>query len=276
VTPGPGACFDIERFLRQAGTLYLIAETRGDDSPVAPLFACLASEIHYTAALVGSRMPGGRLDPPLLMALDEVTQICPVPVPSWLADSGGKGIQIITVAHGEAQLRARWGSDGARIIADTSSAKIWLPGISDPAALETASLLCGTAAMREHGQDWTSRHPVMTPDMIRQLPATRALMIRGGCSPVIARLRMAWNDPVYQRARQARQAVAALDPAPEPEPEPRADRPRAWPGESMPGCIDLVAGADDPSGPVPGSGYPWDATSGLWPGYPWDDETGAA
>jgi hypothetical protein len=47
------------------------------------------------------------------MALDEVTQICPVPVPSWLADSGGKGIQILTVAHGEAQLRSRWG-DGFR------------------------------------------------------------------------------------------------------------------------------------------------------------------
>ena len=61
-------------------------------------------EIHYIAALAGSRQPGGRLDPPLLMALDEVTQICPVPVPSWLADSGGKGIQILTVAHGEAQL----------------------------------------------------------------------------------------------------------------------------------------------------------------------------
>ena len=90
--------------------MYLIAETRGEDSPVAPLFACLASELHYTAALAGSRMPGGRLDPPLLMALDEVTQICPVPVPSWLADSGGKGIQIITVAHGEAQLRTRWGA----------------------------------------------------------------------------------------------------------------------------------------------------------------------
>jgi len=64
-----------------------------------------------------SRASGaGRLDPPLLMALDEVTQICPVPVPSWLANSGGKGIQIITVAHGEAQLRSRWGADGARII----------------------------------------------------------------------------------------------------------------------------------------------------------------
>jgi type IV secretory pathway TraG/TraD family ATPase VirD4 len=102
-------------------------------------------------------MRGGRLDPPLLMALDEVTQICPVPVPSWLADSGGKGIQIITVAHGEAQLRTRWGRDGARVIMDTSGAKIWLPGISDPAALDTASALCGTAAMREHGEDRHTR-----------------------------------------------------------------------------------------------------------------------
>jgi type IV secretory pathway TraG/TraD family ATPase VirD4 len=98
------------------------------------------------------------------MALDEVTQICPVPVPSWLADSGGKGIEIIVVAHGEAQLRSRWGADGARVIMDTSGAKIWLPGISDPDALETASMLCGAAAMREHGEDWTSRHPAMTPE----------------------------------------------------------------------------------------------------------------
>ena len=113
------------------------------------------------------------------MALDEVTQICPVPVPSWLADSGGKGIQIITVAHGEAQLRSRWGADGARVIMDTSGAKIWLPGISDPATLDAASALCGTTAMKEvrarHGphrdhHDYYARHPVMTPDMIRQLP----------------------------------------------------------------------------------------------------------
>ncbi|HXR27563.1 MAG TPA: TraM recognition domain-containing protein, partial [Candidatus Baltobacteraceae bacterium] len=149
VLPGPGQSLDIPAFLRSAGTLYLIAETRGDDSPVAPLFACLADEIHHTAALLGSRMPGSRLDAPLLLALDEVTQICPVPLPSWLADSGGRGIQIITVAHGQAQLRARWGADGARVILDTSATKIWLPGISDPDTLEMASMLCGTTAMKE-------------------------------------------------------------------------------------------------------------------------------
>jgi len=212
VLPAPGQSLDLEAFLHEAGTLYLIAETRGEDSPVAPLFACLASELHYIAGLAGSRMPGGRLDPPLLMALDEVTQICPVPVPSWLADAGGKGIQIITVAHGEAQLRARWGRDGARVIMDTSGAKIWLPGISDPQALESASLLCGTTAVREHGQNYHTRHPVLTPEMIRQLPAGYALVVRGGHSPVIARLPMCWKDPLYRAARHAGQATADVIP----------------------------------------------------------------
>ncbi len=275
VTPAPGDWFDIEAFLRSAGTLYLIAETRGEDAPVAPLFACLASEIHYAAALTGSRMPGGRLDPPLLMALDEVTQICPVPVPSWLADSGGKGIQIITVAHGEAQLRARWGSDGARVILDTSGAKIWLPGISDPATLETASLLCGTAAMREHGDDQASRHPVMTPDMIRQLPATRALVVRGGCSPVIAKLRMAWHDSLYRHARRNRQATAALPPAPEPDPRALLAGHGTWP----PACVpdDLDAGSPGPwHRPRQGTRYPWERPGDPWDTNPWDEEPGPA
>jgi type IV secretory pathway TraG/TraD family ATPase VirD4 len=212
VLPGQSMPLDLETFLRQAGTLYLIAEPHGEDSPLAPLFACLASEIHYTAAILGSQMPGGRLDPPLLMALDEVTQICPVPVPSWLADSGGKGIQLITVAHGEAQLRTRWGRDGAQVIMDTSGAKIWLPGISDTDTLEAASTLCGSTAMKETRSlpvtrrdfyDVYNRHPVMAPEMIRQLPAGHALVVRGGHSPVIARLHMCWKDPLYRSVRHA-------------------------------------------------------------------------
>jgi type IV secretion system protein VirD4 len=255
VLAAPGQSLDLEGFLHEAGTLYLIAETRGEDSPVAPLFACLASELHHTAALAGSRMPGGRLDPPFLMALDEVTQICPVPVPSWLADSGGKGIQIITVAHGEAQLRSRWGADGARGIMDTSGAKIWLPGISDPGTLQAASTLCGTAAMREHGEDRHSRHPVMTPEMIRQLPAGHALVIRGGYAPVIARLPMAWKDPLYRTARHTRQAIATLAPVAGHATVPLVPLP---PG---------LAPVDDlepafPAGAINGTGrdvrYPWD------------------
>ena len=266
VLPDPGQSLDLQAFLCEAGTLYLIAESRGEDAPVAPLFACLASELHYTAALLGSQMPGGRLDPPLLMALDEVTQICPVPVPSWLADSGGKGIQIITVAHGEAQLRTRWGRDGARVIMDTSGAKIWLPGISDTATLQAASILCGTTAVKETGpwldrhherHDYVARHPAMTPDMIRQLPAGHALVIRGGHSPVVARLPMAWKDAAYRTALRNGHAAARLIPitgrtnlpadalAAEPGHEPATE---TTPAEVIP----------FPAASAPTGRYPWD------------------
>jgi type IV secretion system protein VirD4 len=84
VLPGEGGGFDIEQFLRQQGTLYLIGESRGQSTPIAPLFAGLVSEIHWTATQLGSAMRGARLDPPLALVLDEVTQIVPIPLPSIL------------------------------------------------------------------------------------------------------------------------------------------------------------------------------------------------
>ncbi len=233
VMPDGEPGFDIEAFLAGCGTLYLIAESEHDDSPVAPLFAAMAGEIHHVAAQLGQASPGGRLDPPLLMALDEIVQTCPVPLPTWLADSGGKGIQLIPVAHGEAQLRTRWQKDGAQVVLDTCGVKIWLPGISDTSTLKMASDLCGQAAFRERGQDHHTRHDVMTPDMIRQLPVGHALIVRGSYSPVVARVGVAWKDRAYKNARRRGTAIAALTPAPEPPdldqaPPVRPVRP-AWP-----------------------------------------------
>ena len=145
------------------------------------------------------------------MALDEVTQICPVPFPSWLADSGGKGIQVAAVVHGEAQLAERWGDHGRQIVLDTSSVKIFLPGITDVSTLQAASTLYGQASWKVRGQEHATRHDVATPDMIRQLSAGFALVIRGDCAPVIARLPRAWRNPAYRRAR--RQAPGNAEPA---------------------------------------------------------------
>jgi type IV secretion system protein VirD4 len=214
VLPGAGSGFDIETFLRERGTLYMIAEADHDDSPVAPLFACMANEIHHIAALLGQSMPGGRLDPPLLMALDEIVQTCPVPLPTWLADSGGKGIQILPVAHGEAQLASRWRAEGKQVVLDTCAVKVFLPGISDTKTLEAVSKLCGQTAFRERGQDHHSRHDVMSADMIRQLPDKFALVIRGSLSPVVAKLPLAWKDRAYRAARRSGTAVARIAAAP--------------------------------------------------------------
>ena len=202
VLPEPGTGFDIPDFLYDVGTVYMIAEAVSEEAPVAPLFAAMATEIHYTAAQIGQASESRRLDPPLLMGLDEVTQICPVPLPHWLSDSGGKGIQIIAVVHGEAQLTGRWGDHGRQVVLDTSSVKMFLPGITDVTTLDAAAKLCGQASWKVRGQDHATRHDVATPDMIRQLPAGFALVIRGGCAPVIARLPRAWKNPAYRRARR--------------------------------------------------------------------------
>jgi type IV secretory pathway TraG/TraD family ATPase VirD4 len=216
VLPAEGDGLDFAEFLADRGTLYMIADSETDDSPLAPLFACMASELHYTAELTGQASPGGRLDPPLLMALDEITQTCPVPLPTWAADSGGKGIQLLSVAHGEAQLRSRWKQDGAQVILDTAGLLIFLPGITDIDTLTMASKLCGQAALKEHGQDHHARHDVMAPEMIRQLPAWRALIIRGGYSPVIAKIPRVWKTWPYRVAKHRGQLAAVLDAAPAP------------------------------------------------------------
>ncbi len=205
VLPVPGKGFDAAAFLRGRSTLYMIAEAVSGEAPVAPLFAAMASEVHYVAAQMGQASSSGRLDPPLLMGLDEVTQICPVPLPSWLSDSGGKGIQVCAVVHGEAQLSGRWGDHGRQVVLDTSSVKVFLPGITDTTTLDAVAKLCGQASWKIKGQDHASRHDVATPDMIRQLPAGFALIIRGGCAPVIARLPRAWKNPAYRRARLLRE-----------------------------------------------------------------------
>jgi type IV secretion system protein VirD4 len=229
VLPDPGRGIDFTQFLGAGGTLYLVAdgEGPGEDAPLAALFACLTSELRWHAVQIGSRMPGARLDPPLLMALDEVSQICPVPVDKWLADSGGKGIQIIIVAHGLAQLRQRWGRDGAQTILDTSGLRMLLPGVGDTDTLDAFSKLCGEVALHDRtagGGDWNrTRVPIMDEAMIRQLPGApgpvHALMVRAGLSPLVARLPMVWDDRTCKRARRAaatkRAAVPAARTAPE-------------------------------------------------------------
>ena len=232
VLPGPDGGFDIPAFLRDAGTVYMIAEAVSEEAPVAPLFAAMATEIHYVAAQLGQASEARRLDPPLLMGLDEVTQICPVPLPFWLSDSGGKGIQVVALVHGEAQLAGRWGEHGRQVVLDTSSVKVFLPGITDTTTLQAASTLCGQASWKIRGQEHATRHDVATPDMIRQLPAGFALVIRGGCAPVIARLPRAWKNPAYRRARHhaprpdgARPGVGAA-PGRQPARRPRSARAR--------------------------------------------------
>jgi hypothetical protein len=132
-----------------------------------------------------------------------------------------------------------------------------------------ASDLCGLAALKEHGQDHHTRHEVMTPDMIRQLPASHALIVCGGYAPVVARLGAAWKDRAYKTARRRGAAVAALTAAGAPSvPD---ETPAGGAGGAQPPRLTVVsdyeaadsltdsddsADPDDSAGPDDGA-YPW-------------------
>ncbi len=262
VLPAPGDGFDIPEFLRLQGCLYLIGEQRGESSPIAPLFACMVTEIHWAASQLGSGMRRGRLDPPLLLQLDEVTQICPIPVPSLLADSGGRGIMMIIACHGLAQLEGRWGKAAARSVLDTSN-QIYVSGIQDPDTLDMVSRLCGDAAYWERGAEGrrTAYYPVATPAMIRRLPKRRALVLRGSAAPVITHLPMAWNDRRYRWARLRGRDVAMVVPAPSlaeldmPAPSAMTAGTEAWAAADIEAAdsvltADLASGRAAPAAPT--------------------------
>jgi type IV secretion system protein VirD4 len=261
VLPHSGTGFDIRQFISSGGTLYLIATGDQEQSPLAPLFATLVNEIKHEAVLMAQASPGGRLDPPLGLFLDEVTQIAPVPLNKWLASVGGMGIQILPVVHGEAQLRERWGDNGAQVIMDTCGAKIFFPGITDPDTLSMAAKVCGQVSLKQKGPngDYFSQFDVIDPAMCRELPKGRALVIRGGLSPVIVKTPRAWRAPEYRAAKRRGLTIATLIPA-----QARF----VVPVEPLPNGHVLEPGGGKPNGsrpqpggqPQPGDGdYPWSA-----------------
>jgi hypothetical protein len=229
VLPGPGDGFDIPAFLEGAGTGVPDRRGRLRRGPRGPVVRCDGHRDPLGRRPARAGLGGRAAGPAAIDGLDEVTQICPVPLPFWLADSGGKGIQVVAVVHGEAQLAGRWGDYGRQVVLDTSSVKVFLPGITDVTTLQAASTLCGQASWKVRGQDHATRHDVAAPDMIRQLPAGFALVIRGGVAPVIARLPRAWKNPAYRRARRLGQAPAQLAADTErPEPDVPDYVPAEW------------------------------------------------
>jgi type IV secretion system protein VirD4 len=220
VTPPRGEGFSVADFTERSGALFLIA-TGEDDSPVTPLFRALTMWIAYEAGLAGSKSPYKRLEPPLLMSMDEVAVTNPIDLVSMLSDSSGRGILIEPVCHSLAQLKRRYGERQADDIWGLCGTKVLLGGISDDVTLDRASKLCGNVP--GDGKD----QPVLPPHLLRELPDWRAVIVRMNLAPAYVKIRPAWHRFMFRIGRHPLPVphVAAV-PTPAapwpvmPEPEP--------------------------------------------------------
>ena len=217
--------FDALDFLCSSGTLYLIAADKPHGS-VAPYTAWLTSHCWVQAKRLASRMPGGRLDPPLTMVLDEPAITCPVPIDRWSAEAGGHGVTLITGVQSPAQLAQRWGEHGAKTIRDNATVKLILRGRDDHTELEPLSAMCGMRDTWHHVKNADgskTRQPgterVFPPERIRTLKPWQAILLHRSTRPLIARLTPVWERPGYAPAPlgpsllHAQQAALSEQPA---------------------------------------------------------------
>lgn len=110
---GEAEQFDPKEFIRQRGTLYLIG-TKSGAAAAGPYLSALIDDIDYAAREMAFVAPGGRLDPPLSLILDEIANLSPWPgLPVVLSDGGGIGISTIVVLQSLSQARSGWSIDEA-------------------------------------------------------------------------------------------------------------------------------------------------------------------
>jgi type IV secretion system protein VirD4 len=204
VDPRPGEGFDPAAFLRDSGTLFLLASAVTSAS-CAPLVAAFVEDITETARSVAARSQGARLDPPLLLALDEIANLTPLPsLPSLMAEGGGTGITTLTVLQSLAQARHRWGEHAADAIWDAATVKIVLGGLAKLRDLEDVARLLGevdeptqTLSRGRAGERSTSTSlrqvPVMPPSVLRTLPFGTGVLLLRHSRPVVIDLQ-GWPD----------------------------------------------------------------------------------
>lgn len=200
VTPRAGEHFDPEAFLTESGTLYLLATGAGAGASSA-LVAALVEDLIETARRMAARSAGARLDPPVLLALDEIGNLAPLPsLPTLMAEGGGTGITTMPVLQSLAQARDKWGENAANAIWDAAIVKIILGGASNSRDLQDLSTLIGerdeytdSTTIGDHGtrsnQRSIRRVPILPPDRLRTLPFGTGITMLRSAPPIVTNLR---------------------------------------------------------------------------------------
>ena len=178
--------FDPARFVRSSDTIYVCAPGHSQ-ATVAPLVSGLVDRIaqaRYTLHAGWEATP----PPAVVLALDEVANIAPLPdLPKIVSEGGGQGVMTIACLQDLSQAETRW-DRAARGFLTLFGAKAILPGVSDRTTLEAVSMLIGdhdvklrSTSRNGRGPEsvsWsTRRQAIVPPDAIRRAPSGTALVL---------------------------------------------------------------------------------------------------
>jgi hypothetical protein len=232
--------FDPAAFAAGRDTLYLVTEAR---SAASPLIAGLTDTIMRAGRRHAERA-GGRLDPPMVVILDEAANICRIAdLPELYSHLGSRGMIPVTILQSYQQGVAVWGEPGMAALWGASTKKVIGAGIDDPRHARDLATLVGQhdvpVASVSYGDGRASRQislrrqEILEAADIRALPPGSALLLATGARPALISLRPWYTGPhagritaAIARAEAAMRGAAQLSAgAPGPPARAAVERP---------------------------------------------------
>ncbi len=213
--PPPGQVleeFDAAAFPASRQTLYLLSKDGGGSA--APLVAALTDRV-MRAGVTCAEQRGGRLDPPMLVLLDEAANICRIAdLPQLYSHLGSRGIIPLTILQSYAQGAGVWGENGMKALWSAATVKVIGAGIDDAAFAEDLSRLVGDHDVAVAGSSVTAgrqtrstslrQQRVLPAATIRALPKGRALVWATGAKVAMVTTLPWYTGPLADQVTTAR------------------------------------------------------------------------
>jgi type IV secretory pathway TraG/TraD family ATPase VirD4 len=192
-------------------TLYLLSKDGA--GAAAPLVAALTDRVLREATRAAERA-GGRLDPPLVVVLDEAANVCRIAdLPDLYSHLGSRGIIPITILQSYKQGVRVWGEHGMDTLWSAATIKLIGPGLDDARLAEDLSRLIGEHDVpirtlnygdRRTGESLSVRRQrILGPEDVRALPRGTALLFATGCRAALIDLQPWYAGPDAEPIRHA-------------------------------------------------------------------------
>jgi type IV secretory pathway TraG/TraD family ATPase VirD4 len=219
---------DPAAFATGRGTLYLLTESR---SAASPLIAAMTDRVMRAGRRQAERA-GGRLDPPMVVVLDEAANICRIAdLPELYSHLGSRGMVPVTILQSYQQGVTVWGEAGMAALWSASTKKVIGAGIDDPRHARDLATLIGHHDVpvisvsygdgRASQQVSLRRQQILDAADIRALPPGTALLLATGARAALITLRPWYAGPdapriaaAIARAEAAMQRAAQRDEQP--------------------------------------------------------------
>lgn len=208
--------FDPSAFVRSRQTLYCLSqEGRGSASAIVTALTVAVTE---AAVEYAKGFPGGRLQVPMLVELDEAANVCRWrELPDQYSHFGSRGICVDTVLQSWSQGETVWGKAGINKLWSASNVALYGGGAKEDDAgflrklsdmigvhyVDSQQVSTSTSGRSYSTSKESNQRPIATVSDLAALPRGRGWVFGSGSVPAMIRLVPHWEQKIRARDQRA-------------------------------------------------------------------------